>query len=185
MLRRILADPALVAMLCQVDRDLAEQARRAGCRFCGEVLHSARYPRKPRAPFAVPADSCWRLSLCCAAEGCRRRTTPCSVLFLGRRVYLGVVVVLVTAMVSGISGRRLRELRRELEVDRRTLERWRTWWREFFPGTRFWQEQRARFMPPPQESAFPASLVARFAATRDGVRDLLRWLSPLSVPDGA
>ncbi|NLS97786.1 MAG: hypothetical protein GXX96_37065 [Planctomycetaceae bacterium] len=36
-------------------------------------------------------------------DGCRKRTTPLSVRFLGRKVYLGAVVVLVAAMRQGPS----------------------------------------------------------------------------------
>jgi hypothetical protein len=49
------------------------------------------------------------LSLCCSRDGCRRRMTPPSVRFLGRRVYLGAVLVLVSAMQQGsLPGRRVR-----------------------------------------------------------------------------
>jgi hypothetical protein len=45
------------------------------------------------SPAKLPEDDDRRLSLCCSQ--CRRRTTPPSVRFLGRRVYLAAVVVLV------------------------------------------------------------------------------------------
>ena len=68
-------------------------------RFAAGMLHSARYPRKPRGGLDdLGPDYATRLSFCCAVDGCRRRTTPPSVRYLGRRVYLGAVVVLVTAM---------------------------------------------------------------------------------------
>jgi hypothetical protein len=186
MLRSILSDPRLVAMLFRIDGDLAEQSRRGGCPFCQHRLDDARYRRKPRAPFEVAPEYGWRLSLCCSRRGCRRRTLPPSVLFLGRRVYLGVVVVLVSAMTGGSSRSRLGRLRKELGIDRHTLERWRVWWRGAFPVTKFWKEARARFMPPPAEALLPRSLVARFASRKlEGVVALLRWLSPLSVPNHA
>jgi len=103
--------------------------------------------------------------------------------FLGRRVYLGVVVVLATALAHGVTARRLRELRGALGVDRRTLERWRRWWREVFPATRFWKEARARFLPPVPEGDLPGSLLARFAAEAlEGLVSLLRFLAPISIP---
>jgi hypothetical protein len=43
--------------------------------------------------------------------------------------------------------RRLTEL---VSVDRRSLKRWRRWWREIFGATPFWQT-RAAFMPPVDE----------------------------------
>src|ERR1700726_3419348 len=43
-----------------------------------------------------------RYSFCCAEEDCRRRLTPESVRFLGRRVYAGLVVVLMATMIHGL-----------------------------------------------------------------------------------
>ncbi len=75
-----------------------------------------------------------RFSLCCAREGCRRRHTPPSVRFMGRRVYAGLVVVLVSAMIHGLKPERVQLLREALGIDRRTLERWRQWWLGLFRG---------------------------------------------------
>jgi hypothetical protein len=82
-----------------------------------------------------------RHSFCC--ETCRRRTTPASVRFLGRRVYTGTVVVLVSAMDEGVTNRRIEELGGVLGVHRRTLQRWRHWWRTVFAATPFWSTARA------------------------------------------
>jgi len=103
-----LQDPKLYSFLLLIDQDLAAQAQSAGC-ACGGVLHSARYPGKPRgAPRNLLDQYRSRLSFCCAA--CRRRTTPESVRYLGRRVYLAAVVLLVSAMRAGISGKRVAQL---------------------------------------------------------------------------
>jgi hypothetical protein len=42
----------------------------------------------------------------------------------------------------------MRELTEVIGVDRRTVERWRTWWRDSFTTTPFWKFARAAFMPP-------------------------------------
>jgi len=179
----ILSDPRLEVMLPRIDEDLAEEARVEGCRFCGGRLDRARYPRKPRAVVELGAAFRKRESFCCAEETCRRRTTPASVRFLGRRVYLGVVVVLVSALVQGVTGGRLRELRSKLGIDRRTLERWRRWWRESFPLTRFWRAARARFLPPVAEGDLPRSLLQRFVPqVLEGILAALRFLAPISIP---
>jgi hypothetical protein len=100
------------------------------------VLHRADYPRKPRGcSREVRAGHASRLSYCCAR--CRKRATPASVRFLGRRVYLGLAVVLVSARLGQLLG-----------VCRRTVARWRDWWREQFPRTPLWRAGCARFMPP-------------------------------------
>jgi hypothetical protein len=109
--------------------------------------------------------------------------TPASVRYLGRKVYAGFVVVLLSAMSHGLTPRRVGEIREKLGVDRRTLERWRQWWLETFVGSRFWKEGRARFSPPVAESTLPWSLVQRFGFRgRAGLLRLLRYLAPITVP---
>ena len=90
-----LQHPKLFHFISALDEDLAARARIKGCSFCGGVLHSARYPRIPRGgPLALEGVPTTRHSFCCAS--CRRRTTPASVRFLGRRVYPGFIVILVS-----------------------------------------------------------------------------------------
>lgn len=187
MLRRIIANPKLPVILSRIDFELAEATRARGCPFCRGRLHSARYPRKSRCDKDLPPDWAWRFSFCCAAEGCRRRTTSPSVRFFGRRLYPAVVVVLLCALAQGATPRRVSVLRKALGVDRRTLQRWRRWWREIFPQTRFFQENRARFLPPLDLDSLPLSLLLRFGKIAlDGVLSLLRFLlssSPNAPPD--
>jgi transposase-like protein len=78
-------------------------------------------------------------------------------------VYIGVVVVLGAVLRHGPSARRVTKLAEELDVDRRTLQRWRRWWLERFPKTTTWASLRARLMPPVDECVLPRSLVERFA----------------------
>lgn len=176
MCHALLSDSTFYNLLLEFDRDLAEQARAAGCP-CGGALHRADYPRKPRGgPADLPAQYKRRLSFCCAREGCRRRTTPASVRFLGRRVYLAVVVVLATAMRDGLTARGAARLHELVGVSLRTLKRWRAWWREAFPGSAFWQGVRGRFCPPVDVAGLCGSLVERFAGENDAVR-LIRTLA--------
>src|SRR3989304_4273818 len=97
----------------------------AGWRRCGGRLHRAHYPRKPRGgPAELEPGQERRLSFCCAREGCRRRTTPPSLRFLGRRVYFGPVFVLVTTLCQGISPRRVARLRGQGGLGRRPPPAW-------------------------------------------------------------
>jgi hypothetical protein len=170
--------------LLTLDEDLAREAQAAGCRACGGRLHRARYPRKPRGgPADLGPEYDWRHSFCCDREGCRRRTTPPSVRYLGRRVYLGAVVVLVTALQAGITPARAQRLVAWLGVSVRTLQRWRTWWRTTFVTTAFWRAVQGRFLPPVAVDLLPASLRERFAGPdeRAQLARLLRFLSPLTT----
>ena len=182
----VLRDSTFFAILTTIDHDLAERVRAAGCVWCGGRLHSARYPRKPRGgPTGLGREYEWRLSFCCARDGCRRRMTPPSVRYLGRRVYLGVVVVLVSAMTHGLSVRRVAELHAHLGVGLRTLRRWRRWWHESFVESRLWRGARGRFIPPVDEGRLPASLLERFGAEASAVLRALDFLAPITTRSGA
>ena len=170
----------------KVDADLADVVRVKGCCHCPKgKLHRADYRRKPRGVPSWPDDP-KRLSFCCDQEGCRRRHTPPSARFLGRRVYGGVVAVLFPAMVHGLKPQRVAQIRDALglEIDCRTLERWRQWWLGLFVQSTFWKEARARFMPPLCQKTLPLSLCLSFAVDerRDRLLDLLKFLSPLTTP---
>ena len=179
-MEKLLKDGRLFKLLEKIDSDMAEKAAAEGCDHCGEEkLHRGDYERKPRG---VPQ---WnkRYSFCCAKEGCRKRKTPPSVRFLGRKVYAGVVVVLVSAMMHGLKPRRVETLRLALNIDERTLERWRTWWLEDFAGSRFWKGARAFFMPRLDETVLPLPLVDAFnARRRAGMARLLEFISPITGP---
>lgn len=182
MFRRIIADRELPVILFRIDFDLAEKVKAQGCPFCGGRLHSARYPRKVRCGKALPESWDRRFSFCCAAEGCRRRTTPPSVRFFGRRLYPSVVIVLLCALSQKVTSRRLRVLRLALGVDRRTLERWRGWWLKTFPSTGFFKEARSRFLPPLDPDSLPLSLLLRFGkGPLEALLSLLRFIAPLSL----
>jgi hypothetical protein len=103
--------------------------------------------------------------------------------YLGRRVYLGAVVVLVTALQAGVTPARAQRLFAWLGVSGRTLQRWRTWWRTSFVTTPFWRAVQGHFLPPVAVDTLPASLRARFAAPdeRFQLARLLRFLSPLTT----
>lgn len=177
-----LANPTLYQLLGKVDEDLAESCRQDGC-SCGGTLHSAKYRRKPRGGPKSDEET-WRHSFCCDLEGCRKRHTPASVRFLGRRVYWGLSVVLLSAMSHGLNPGAVRILRESLGVDRRTLERWRQWWREAFVQSRFWKAARARFSPLLCEKALPWSLCESFGfEPLDRLLALMKFLAPLSVPN--
>lgn len=183
----LLGELQLHELLLRFDADLAATCRASGCRGCGGALHSARYPRKPRGgPPGLPPEYRSRMSFCCAR--CRGRTTPRSVRYLGRRVYLAAVVVLLSALRYGLTPRRAQQLAQSMGVPRRTLERWRRWWLEGFIRTSFWQGACARFVPPLPIAALPASLLERFTGDDSQSRliQALRFLSPLStLSDGA
>jgi len=187
MYHELLFDATFWAFLLGIDQELAEAARAEKCPSCGCHLHHANYPRKPRGPRNLPEEYRYRLSFCCAGDGCRKRVTPPSVRFLGRKVYLGAVVILVSAMRQGPTPRRVRELTELFGADRRTIYRWRDFWNEHFPKTTFWKVARARLVPVFEIVEFPRSLLEVFVRAgndRDGWKKLLCFLSPITTTKG-
>jgi hypothetical protein len=187
MCTELLADGRVYALLQRCDEDLAAASRAQGCPYCGGALHAAHYARKPRGgPAGLGPEYGRRLSYCCAREGCRRRATPPSVRYLGRKVYLAAVVVLISALRNGPTPARMRFLQDRIGVSRRTILRWRLWWSEVLTATPFWRARAGALMPPVEPSELPASLLERFAgAARDRLLGLLRWLSPITTGSAA
>lgn len=104
-----------------------------------------------------------------------------SVRFLGRRVYLGLIVVLMSVRRTTLSAAAVQTMQ-TLGVPERTISRWRHWWLQVFPTTPLWAAACARFMPPVQTVHLPCSLIERFTgvAAHKAMR-LLAFLTPLSV----
>jgi len=173
--------------LFTIDQDLADAIRKIGCP-CGGRLHSADYLRRPRGiPASLLEHLRIRLSFCCDRDGCRKRMTPPSVRFLGRKVYLGAIVILISAMRQGPSPRRVRELTARFGVDQRTIARWQVFWREHFPQSSFWKTARARLTLTVPVTSLPYSLVDAFLSRHPddvGWTLLLRFLAPITITGG-
>lgn len=157
------------------DEKSAEKTREAGCLHCGGPLHRADYPRKPRGDLGDLEEAfSRRFSFSCGH--CRRRSTPPSIRFLGRRVYVGQVVVVATLIWQRLRG----EIgRRVIGVPRRTAARWMTWWSDSFVKMSFWSTECSRFMPPVDEDELPRALVCRFGV--DIVARTLAFLAPITT----
>jgi hypothetical protein len=97
------------------------------------------------------------------------------------------VVVLVAAMRQGPSPRRVRELSELFDADRRTIGRWRVFWREHFPQTAFWKVARSRLVPKIDIANLPRALFDAFIHSDDSSEDwerLLQFLSPITITGG-
>ena len=175
MCHTLLSDPRFFQFLLRIDQEMAEETRLKGC-ACDGTLHVANYGRKPRGcDLSVRWLFLLRFSFCCCR--CRRRSTPRSVRFLGRRVCVALAMVLMSNRQSAAERQAS-----SLQIPVRTLRRWAQWWRDEFPLTPFWQANQGRFMPPVALDQCPASLLVRFAGeAAEMMWRLLVFLSPLSV----
>lgn len=183
----LLTEATLFDALIAIDQDLAATAQAGGCRRCPCLrrqagrLHHGDYPRKPRGgPATLSTAYEKRTSFCCAR--CRKRVTPASVRFLGRRVYLGAIVVLACVLRQGPTPWRVARVRALLGVSADTLARWHRWWRDVFVHTAFWRAARSRFARPVDAADLPRGLLACFGGEAFAQTvATLRFLGPLTT----
>jgi len=178
-----LPDVKFFLTLVEFDEAIARQTRAAGC-ACGGKLHRADYPRKPRGILAEAERAfCRRISFCCAQDGCRARTTPLSIRFISRTVYVFAIVMLAAAAYCqkrAVDGARraATTIARAYDVPRRTLRRWSTYFVTILPALSGFIGERSRFMPPLDETRLPLSLLERFCGEPpDQLRAALRFVA--------
>ena len=169
-------------LLQEIDQDECRRVQALGCPDCGGPLDRNDHARKPRGlPFQYFDSDRRRLNLCC--RHCRAHNMPESVVYLGRRVYVAVVLVLASIVASGLTPRRLARVRAHLGVSAQTVRRWRQWWQTSFVQSRFWSERRGLFLPTVDVLDLPNELVGRFVRRPEISRLLafVRFLSPLTI----
>lgn len=159
------------ATLVDVDTEIARQVQAARCPVCGGRLDRGDFPRKPRGDLGDAEDLyARRISLCC--DVCRKRVTPPSTRFLGRRVYVAAYVILASAFEAIAS----------MVVSARTRRRWIAWWQTAFVMSAFWNSASSSLMPPLSSASLPASLLSRFRGEPEAqLAAMLRWISPVTT----
>jgi hypothetical protein len=167
-----------------LDKIEADRIKSCGCPFCKGKLHRADYPRKPRGKTGESGKHIRRYSFCCSL--CRRRVTPLSYRFAGRKVYSFSIVFIIGVLRSGREKVLQRRLHDEFGMSAVTIRRWFSWWQEIVFHLRFWREYNSSFlMPPVGREYFPASFFERLAlpdrSTIDILKYALRAFTPLSL----
>ena len=118
----IFSNARVWAFLKLVDAAAAKACRSARCPHCGGELHCATYPRKPRGLAPALRGDARRFGFCCA--DCRRRVTPPSSRFFGRRFRVAPLFAVASAVVLS-GGARLEAIGRQWGIPALTLRRWR------------------------------------------------------------
>jgi hypothetical protein len=146
--------------LKRIDDELARKAKQQDCPHCGGPLDFARWRRNPRG-HQIPRSWATRHGLCC--RKCRKRVLPPSTLFLGRKVYLGAVVLIsVAAKQRRLVGGTARALRRMFGVAKETLARWLTYFSTDLPASPQWKRLRGRLSAEVRDDALPDALLMQF-----------------------
>lgn len=183
MIHNFLLNTSFHSLLIAIDQELTQNVQKEDCAFCGGRLHQANYHRSPfGVPPSIRSNYDKRFSLCC--DTCRKRTTPQSVRFFGRRWYPAPLLVLVSTLTLGINERRLKQVKQHLgvAVSESTWKRWRRWWRQSFETTPFWQQTRGLALKAVEtKKLFPRALFVLFQGTfEEKLQLLLKFLSPLT-----
>lgn len=179
MWHELLSDEKFSAILFEVDEGLSGNERERGCSRCFGPLHRADYPRKARGlAEAVLGRFERRFSFCCGR--CRKRHTPPSVRFLGRRVYAAVAVLVGALIALAVT---LSQAVRVTGARARTVARWLGFFQGELLVTRFWDAARGSLSPPPAARGMPATLVERFAFAdcRERLLAFLKFVTPITV----
>jgi hypothetical protein len=184
MSHKFLFNASFHSLLNKIDLELADKEQQKGCSACGKSLHRSDYPRSPCGlPAALREHYEERLSFCCSE--CRKRTTPPSVRFFGRRWYPGPIFVLISALKSGINENRIGQIKEHLgvSVSESTWKRWRHWWRNLFEATFFWQQVKGMVaINIAPNVPFPRTLFVLYSdALEQKIISLLNFLKPLSI----
>lgn len=136
-LHELSPDSEFLQTLRAFDFNLFQAMKRKGCPRCGGQLDTSNYLRKTRG-LSSESEICF--SLCCRREGCRKRSKPQSVRFLGQRVYGAWVVILAVDYCRelGLSG----------QIARQTISRWREFWRMHLSSGGAFVKWARGFLPP-------------------------------------
>lgn len=171
-----------LASLGEIDAGYARKVREAGCEHCGGPLDRADYPRKPRGELGEAAGAYERrCSFCCRVDGCRKRATPVSLRFLGRKVYAAVWVVVASVAGQSMTLTGRGRPRRVHGVPTRTVLRWLLWWQTVFALGAFWSEAQSFFATPVAIAQVPASLLERFGGGPEALEKMLRFTAPITT----
>ncbi len=183
MLPELLQSPDLFHLLHRIDIDLADQQQKAGCPFCGSTLHYSNYQRQPRGGPPLADELSIRFSLCCSNEKCRRRTLPKSTIFMGRRVYFGAAILIITTLNQNMPQEYSKNLLVQLfEVNRKTINNWLAYFREIFPKTEIWKTVRGLIGCEVENQNLPESLVKHYCEhSRSPESAILNCLGLLST----
>jgi hypothetical protein len=173
------------AYLIKIDLELADIRAKKGCVYCGGKLHQADYPRSPMGmPSEFRNQYSQRISFCCS--NCRKRTTPPSARFFGRRWYPAPLHIFISIMICGINKRRIALIEKHfgIVVRESTWRRWRKWFSSEFVITKFWQQEKGRLPPTAEitQGPFPRVIFNLYTGNiEQKILLFLPFLSPLTI----
>jgi hypothetical protein len=142
----ILEHSSFFQILQSFDQDMSDALKAKGCGHCSGKLDISHYQRKPRGlEWADLTDvSCARYSLCCREESCRKRSTPQSLRFAGRKVYCSVFIVLFTLLQERGDLHAQQHLRKKFGLSLTTARDWVQLFKSRLPASLWAKDLQSR-----------------------------------------
>jgi hypothetical protein len=138
---KLFLNASFLEFATRIDIEFSEKACLKGCLHCGGTLHFARYQRKGRLiDIALPDDWGSFHSLCCSAEGCRKRVRPLSIRYAGQSPFNVSLFLLAELIQSGGTERSIISLSKELSISERTIRRWLLLWKKIYTNSTWWRK---------------------------------------------
>lgn len=166
----------LYSFLFKLDVELYEQTKQAGCPHCEDGrLDDGFYERHPKGgPDDLPDELRERRSLCCAKQGCRKRTLPPSCLYLGRKLYWKAVILVVLACRQKRENSWTYEkLQARFGVSRSTIWRWANYFEEFFSESDEWKKRRGYVVEQIDRDSIPGAVWEIFREVYDDLEEAM------------
>lgn len=186
MLGTVELDINFIKSLYEKDKENAKKYHFSKCRheLCNGIYHSSSYPRKPRG-IQVEAEEFYssRFSFCCSR--CRRRFTPESIRFLGRKVYIAFFIMLMLyPPVKNIHQQFIELPPKSLAPI--TLRRWFLWWDATIPKSPVWKKLVGLLLANIENVFLPIFLIEQFIQEhldfKKSLLAMLEFISPISTP---
>lgn len=185
MYTKIYLEATFWLLLSKIDEKIARFYHQIPCIYCTKKMYWGNYPRKPRGIPSIAEDFfAFRYSHCCS--GCRKRRTPPSARFLGRRVYVAIFVMMFfypdtdddhSELLNSMS----------IGMDLMTPVRWSAWWSIDIPVSCIWKKICGPLGVNTNNEFLPHFISHQFANNNINAEEallaLLKFLSPIAVPE--
>lgn len=131
------------SFLFGLDQEAAKRAKEKRCPICGGQLDAAKYSRVINGIEEMPnKHELLVFSMCC--RHCRKRVTPPTLRFSGRKQHTKGVMLLAHVLKRGATQRRIIELSKLLGASERTIRGWIRLWRAKVGDSSWWRDLKSR-----------------------------------------
>ena len=186
MYTQIYLEASFWLLLSDIDEKIAHFYHQLPCFYCAKRMYWGNYPRKPRGLPPMAEDIfAFRYGHCCS--GRRRRRTPPSARFLGRRVYVASFIMMIFCPDTSNDNDHMKLVDSvSVGMDLITPIRWISWWSLDIPVSSIWKKICGLLGINISNEFLPHFISHQFAKkninAEKAVLALLEFLAPIAVP---